>query len=53
MCLISARWLLRVPGTRNPRFLHGLLEIVKDELAARKLPTDLDSLIALPVQIDG
>jgi hypothetical protein len=34
-------------------FLHGLSEEVKDELAAQKLPTDLDSLIALTIQIDG
>jgi hypothetical protein len=27
-------------------FFHGLLEVVKDELAARELPMDLDSLIA-------
>ena len=34
-------------------FLHGLSEEVKDELAARELPTDLDSRIALTIRIDG
>lgn len=34
-------------------FLHGLSEEVKDELAAQELPTDLDSLIALTIRIDG
>ena len=34
-------------------FLHGISEEVKDELAARELPTDLDSLIALTIRIDG
>ena len=33
-------------------FLHGASEEVKDELAARELPTDLDSLIALTIRID-
>uniref|UniRef100_A0A8K9V5D1 DUF4939 domain-containing protein n=1 Tax=Oncorhynchus mykiss TaxID=8022 RepID=A0A8K9V5D1_ONCMY len=34
-------------------FLHVVLEEVKDELAARLLPTDFDSLIALIIRIDG
>ena len=34
-------------------FLHGVSEEVKDELAARELQTDLDSLIALTIGIDG
>jgi hypothetical protein len=32
-------------------FLHGLSEVVKDELAARELPVDLDSLITLPLKL--
>lgn len=34
-------------------FLHGLSGVVKDELAARELPMDLNSLIALTIRIDG
>ena len=34
-------------------YLHGVSEEVKDELAARELPTDLDSLIVLTFRIDG
>jgi hypothetical protein len=34
-------------------FLHRLSEEVKDELAARELPTDIYSLIALTIRIDG
>jgi hypothetical protein len=34
-------------------FLHGVSEEVKDELADRELPTDLDSLIALTIQNYG
>ena len=34
-------------------FLHGVSEEVKDELAARELETDLDSLIALTIRLDG
>ena len=34
-------------------FLHGLSEVIKDELAARELPVDLNSLIALTIRIDG
>ena len=34
-------------------FLQGISEEVKDELAAREIPTDLDSLIAFPILIDG
>ena len=34
-------------------FLHGVSEAVKDKLAARDLPTDFDSLIALTIHIDG
>ena len=30
-------------------FLHGLSQEVMDKLAARELPTDLDSLIALTI----
>ena len=33
-------------------FLHGVSEEVKDELAARELPTDLNLIIALNIQID-
>ena len=32
-------------------FLHGLSEVVKDELTTRELPMDMDSLTA--IQIDG
>ena len=34
-------------------FLHGLSEVVINELAARELAMDLDSLIALTIRIDG
>lgn len=34
-------------------YLHDISEEVKDEHAARDLPTDLDSLIALTIRIDG
>jgi hypothetical protein len=34
-------------------FYHGLSGRIKDELAARDLPTDLDHLVALAVRIDG
>jgi hypothetical protein len=34
-------------------FLHRLSEKAKDELTAQELPTDLDSLIALTIRIDG
>ena len=34
-------------------YLHGLSEVIKDELTARELPMDLDSLIALTIRIDG
>jgi hypothetical protein len=34
-------------------FLHGVLEEVKDEFAVQELSTDLDSLIALTICIDG
>jgi ribosome-associated toxin RatA of RatAB toxin-antitoxin module len=34
-------------------FLHGVSEEVLDELAARELPTDLGSLVALTIYIDG
>jgi hypothetical protein len=34
-------------------FLHGVSEEVKDEFAARESPTDLYSLIALTIGIDG
>jgi hypothetical protein len=34
-------------------FLHGILEEVKDELAARELPPDHDSLFAWTNRIDG
>lgn len=34
-------------------FLHAVSEEVKDELAAPELPTELDSLIALTIRIDG
>ena len=46
--------MLAADGTWNPEalFLHGLSEDVK-ELAAREPPTDLDSLIALTIRIDG
>jgi hypothetical protein len=33
-------------------FLHGISEEVKDELASRELPTELDSLIASTTRID-
>jgi hypothetical protein len=49
---------LAAESTWNPEalfntFLHRLSEEVKDELAARDLPMDLDSLIALTIRIDG
>jgi hypothetical protein len=34
-------------------FLHGVSEVMKDKLAARELPTDLDPLIAFTIRIDG
>ena len=34
-------------------FLHGVSEEVKDKLAARVLPTEHDSLIAMTIRIDG
>jgi hypothetical protein len=34
-------------------FLHRFSEEVKDNLAARELPTDLNSLITLTIRIDG
>lgn len=34
-------------------FFHGLSEVVKDELAARELPMNLEPLIALTIRIDG
>jgi hypothetical protein len=34
-------------------FLDGLLEGLKDELAAQEIPLDLDSLIAHSIRIDG
>lgn len=34
-------------------FLHRLSEVIEDELAARELPTELDSLIALTIRIGG
>ena len=34
-------------------FLHRVSDEVKDELAARKLQMDLDSLIALTIRITG
>ena len=34
-------------------FLHGLSEVIKDELAAQELPMDLDYLIGLTIRIDG
>ncbi|XP_045080421.1 uncharacterized protein LOC123492194 [Coregonus clupeaformis] len=40
------------PESLFDTFLHGLSEVVKDELAARELPMDLDSLIALTIRID-
>ncbi|KAF7657495.1 hypothetical protein LDENG_00026400 [Lucifuga dentata] len=34
-------------------YYHGLLDIIKDELASRKLPADLDSLVSLTIRIDN
>ena len=34
-------------------FLHRVSEDVKDELATQEIPTDLDSLIALTIRING
>ena len=34
-------------------FLHGISEEDKEELASREFPTDLDSLIALTIHING
>ena len=34
-------------------FLHRVSEEVKDELASRELQTDLESLVALTIWIDG
>ena len=34
-------------------FYHGLSDRIKDELAARDLPADLDGLVALAIRIDG
>jgi hypothetical protein len=49
---------LAAEGAWNPEvlfdtFLHKLLGEVKDEFAAWELPTDLESLIALTIWIDG
>lgn len=40
------------PDSLFDTFLHRLSEEVKDELAARELPVDLDSLIALTIKIN-
>ena len=34
-------------------FYHGLSDVIKDELAARDPPVDLDALIALAIRVDG
>lgn len=34
-------------------FYNGLSDRIKDELAARDLPVDLDALVALAIRIDG
>jgi hypothetical protein len=39
------------PESLFDSFLHGLSEEVKDELAVRELPVDLESLIALTIKI--
>ena len=41
------------PESLFDTFLHRLSEVVKDELVARELPGDIDSLIALTIRIDG
>lgn len=41
------------PKTLFHTFLHLLSEEVKDELVARELLVDLNSLIALTIKIDG
>jgi hypothetical protein len=38
------------PESLFDTFLHGLSEVIKDELAAQELPVDLDSLT---IRIDG
>lgn len=40
------------PGALLDAFLHGLSDYIKDELACRDLPADLDSLIALSIRVD-
>ncbi|KAF7642995.1 hypothetical protein LDENG_00246800 [Lucifuga dentata] len=34
-------------------YYHGLSDLIKDELASRELPADLDSLILLTIRIDN
>ena len=41
------------PETRFDTFLHRLSEEIKDGLAARELPLDLNALITLTIRIDG
>ena len=41
------------PEALFDHFLHRLLEVIKDKLAAWELPMDFDSLIALTIRIDG
>jgi hypothetical protein len=53
--VVSTHWQL---SAWNPKplydiFLYGVSEEVKDELTAREQPTELDSLIALNIRIDG
>ena len=41
------------PESLLDTFLHGLSEMVEDELAAWVLPLDLDSLLSLTIRITG
>ena len=51
-CMLAAESALN-PESLFDTFLHRLSEEVKDELADRELPVDLDSLIALTIKING
>jgi len=48
-------WRWRAAGMllHSDAFYHELSDGIKDKLAARDLPADLDVLISLAIQIDG
>ena len=51
-CTIAAESSWNAPSLFNA-FYHRLSDRIKDELAARDPPTDLDCLVALAIRIDG